>query len=107
VEYQRSGAKPFYFTEGYYENEHSTTLLHWQSQSMIAHLGGALLGQIFGNCPIWNFKASSATSFCGVARTWEDSLKLAGSVSQANIGKLMRSRAWTRLVPDYTNGSCN
>ena len=103
TEYQRSGAKPVYFYEGYYENEHSSTIGTWQSQSMIPHLGGALVGQMFGNCPTWNFGAPSASGFCDVARTWTISLSLAGSVSQSNIGKLMRSRAWARLVPDYSN----
>jgi hypothetical protein len=103
TEYQRSGAKPFYFNEGYYENEHSSNLVDWQSQALVAHLGGALVGQFFGNCPIWNFGCSAASGYCYGSGTWTSNLGLPGSVSQGNIGKLMRSRAWPRLVPDYAN----
>jgi hypothetical protein len=103
TEYQRNRAKPLYFDEGFYENEHNSSLLDWQGQALIFHLGGALVGQVFGNCPIWNFGASSASSFCNSATTWPTSLDSAGSISQGNIGRLMRSRPWWGLIPDYSN----
>ena len=103
-EYQRSSAKPLTFVEGYYENEHSSTLGTWQSQAMIAHLGGAQIGQFFGNCPIWNFSASSASSFCdGGSSDWNDWLNSNGSTSMGHIASLIKSRAWWKLVPDYSN----
>jgi hypothetical protein len=104
TEYQRSGAKPMWFSEGYYENESSTTALDWQSQALIPYLGGALVGAFFGNCPIWFFGSSVGTSVCdNKSISWTTSLNSPGSVSMGNIGKLIKSRAWWRLVPDYAN----
>jgi uncharacterized repeat protein (TIGR02543 family) len=104
TEYQRSGAKPMWFSEGYYENEFSTTALDWQSQALIPYLGGSLVGVFFGNCPIWGFGSSVGTSVCdNNSISWTASLNSPGSVSMGNIGKLIKSRAWWRLVPDYAN----
>lgn len=99
-EYQRSGTKPFYFTEGYYENEHSSTILQWQSQALLSYLGGGLGGALFGNCPIWHF--GSDPSWCGTTN-WTGNLSSNGSKSMSNIGKLIRSRRWYSFVPDYDN----
>ena len=101
-EYERSGALPFTYIEGYYENEHSITAAEWKGQALRAYLGGAKLGHIFGNCPIWSFGA--ATNFCDNASyTWSNRLGAAGSVSMTNIAKLIKSRAWWELDPDYAN----
>ena len=104
TEYQRWDAKPMWFAEGYYENEYSTTVLDWQSQALIAYLGGSLVGVFFGNCPIWGFGSSVGTFFCdNMSIPWTTSLNSPGSVSMGNIGKLIKSRSWWRLVPDYAN----
>jgi hypothetical protein len=99
-DYQRSGAIPFTYIEGYYENEHSSTIGDWQRQALTAYLGGALLGHFFGNCPIWHF--GGHPSWCRVAN-WQEQLESVGSKLMANIGKLMKSREWWKLEPDYMN----
>jgi hypothetical protein len=104
TEYQKSGAKPIWFSEGFYENEYSTTALDWQSQALIPYLGGSMVGVFFGNCPIWSFGSFLGTKACdNQSISWTTSLNSPGSVSMGNIGKLMKSRAWWRLVPDYAN----
>jgi hypothetical protein len=90
-DYQRSGALPFYFTESTYEGE-GASVGDIQSQALIAYFGGALLGHFFGNNPIWKFGG-----------TWKSSLNSSGATSMGYIGKLIKSRAWFRLIPDYNN----
>jgi hypothetical protein len=90
-DYQRSGALPFYFTESAYEGE-GASIGDTQSQAFIAYLGGALLGHFFGNNPIYKFSGA-----------WKNSLNSSGSTSMGYIGKLVKSRAWFRLVPDYSD----
>lgn len=103
TQYQRTGAKPFFLIEAYYENEHSTTVIDWQNQELIPILGGAF-GFVFGNCPIWGFNTTAMSGFCdNNTRTWQGSLSLAGSTTTSYIGKLMQSRKWWGLVPDYSN----
>lgn len=98
-------SRPFMFQEGYYENEHGTSVITQDSQAMITYLGGGLIGHIFGSCPLWSFGAqpgwcnSSSTPF----DSWTNNLNSPGSVSSGNIGKLMRSRKWWTFVPDYSN----
>jgi hypothetical protein len=99
-DYQRIGALPFTFIEGAYENEHSSMPLDLQRQALTAYLGGALLGHFFGNCPIWHF--GSDATWCGLTN-WQAQLGSAGSKSIANIGRLMKSREWWKLEPDYLN----
>jgi hypothetical protein len=98
-------ARPFMFQEGFYENEHSSTLVNWDSQTLITILGGGLVGAVYGCCPLWSFGAGTDWCDSGSApyNTWKAALATSGSVSQGNIGKLMRSRKWWGFVPDYTN----
>jgi len=97
-DYQRSGAIPFTYIEGDYENEQSSTVLDLQRQALTAYLGGALLGHFFGNCPIWHFGSDS--NLCALSN-WQAQLESVGSKSMTNIGKLMKSREWWKLEPDY------
>jgi len=92
--YQRTGALPFLYIEGSYENGSGVTSLTLQSQAFDAYLGGALAGHIFGNEPVWLFGSGWKTS-TGIGS--------AGSATMGNIGKLMRSRSWWKMVPDYNN----
>lgn len=98
-EYQRTGAKPVFFYEGIYEGEGAGPLEN-QSQALIPLLGGSLVGAFFGNNPIWNFCAGGL--WCN-GSAWIASLDSPGSISMSNIGKLIRSRRWYNLVPDYDN----
>lgn len=96
--------RPFIFQEGYYENEHGTAVVSQDAQAMITYLGGGL-GHIFGSCPLWNLGAipgwcdSQSLPF----NTWQNNMQSPGSLSQGNIGKLLRSRKWWAFVPDYSN----
>lgn len=99
-DYQREGAIPFIYIEGYYENEHSSKTLDWQRQALSAYLGGALLGHVFGNCPIWHF--GGFPSWCGRS-DWRSQLESAGSQSMTYIGRFIRSRDWWKFEPDYSN----
>jgi hypothetical protein len=96
---------PVMFQEGIYENEQGSSLLMQTSIAMLSFLGGALIGHVFGSCPMWNFGARA--DFCGSHtppfNTWQNNLASPGSVAIGNMGKLMRSRKWWKLLPDYTN----
>ena len=100
-----SSGAPFMFQEGYYENEHGTTLWVQQNQALVTYLGGGLIGHVFGSCPLWSF--GSATGYCdsnsSPFNSWTNNLASSGSISMGAIGKLMRSRAWATFVPDYSN----
>ena len=93
-DYDRSGAKPFFFIEGYYEGEYANNSVDWEKQFLSAYLGGALVGHFFGNRPVWLFDPG-----------WDGNsgINSPGSQITSNMGKLMRSRAWWRMKPDYGN----
>lgn len=97
--------KIFMLQEGRYENEHSTTSLSQIADMLITLLGGGLGGATFGCCPLWSFQAQAG--FCDAAtapfNTWQNAMDSPGSVAVGNIGKLMRSRRWWKMVPDYAN----
>jgi hypothetical protein len=99
---------PFMLNEATYENEHGSSVILQKSIALITVLGGGLVGQIFGSCPLWNFAASYALQWCDSGSgpyfdSWQHNLDSPGSVAIGNIGKLMRSRKWWTFVPDYTN----
>ena len=92
--FERAEAKPFTYLEGYYENGSGVTQSVLQSQAMQAYLGGALVGHVFGNQPVWYF-GSGWSGSAGIDSS--------GSATMGNIGMLMRSRSWWTMVPDYSN----
>jgi len=99
-DYLRANTLPFTYQEGAYENEHDSTALTWQSQAFAAYLGGARLGHYFGACPLWNFDAR--TDWCTrTSERWRTQLDDPGSVIMGNIARLLRSRSWHTLMPDY------
>ncbi len=91
-DYQRVGTLPFMYVEGHYEGSGSDTPTVLQGQIYNAYLGGALLGHVFGNDPLWYFGTG-----------WEGELGSAGNVNMQRCAQLMRSRAWWKLTPDYSN----
>lgn len=99
AQYNRSGAKPFFLMETYYENEHSSTPLSLRRQAYWTVLSGGVVGHIFGNCPMWHFNAPSGSSFCA-SSTWQSQLGSAGATTLAYVGRLFASRAFYKLVPD-------
>lgn len=86
----RLPVKPFFYIEGKYENE-DATLGCLIDQAVWPTLSGST-GQVFGNNPIWLFDPG-----------WPAALNSVGSRAFANVGALLRSRAWFRLQPDLTN----
>src|SRR5260221_1555793 len=54
----------------------------------------------FGNCPIWHF--GSSMSWCGT-NDWRGNVGGAPSISMMHLARLMRSRAWYDLVPDWSH----
>lgn len=93
---------PFFLIESSYENEHASTPRSLRRQAYGAVLAGAVAGHVFGNCPIWNFEAPSAATFCS-GRRWQAELSSAGSATAALVGRLFTSRAYYRLIPDATH----
>jgi hypothetical protein len=88
-DYDEDPVWPFFYIEGKYENENST-LACLIDQSAWSILGGTF-GHVFGNNPIWKFGSG-----------WENELSSPGSLAMAHLDDLYRSRAWFRLVPDWT-----
>ena len=87
-DYQRAPTRPFVYIEGRYENENSTTARCLRSQAYWPVLLGAV-GSVFGNRPIWLFDPG-----------WQTALDSTGARGMTYYGRLFRSRAWERLVPD-------
>jgi len=101
-EYTRPDSIPFFMDEDAYENEHSSTPLRLRTRQYWSALGGAYLGSIFGNNPIWCYNETNSLSVvpCQNGLTWQTQLGSKGSVGQMWYGKLMRSREHWKLVPD-------
>ena len=97
--YAVSPTMPFFLIESAYENEHSSTQVQLRSQAYWTVLSGGI-GQMFGNCPMWEFDSSN---YCGVTG-WKSQLLSQGSLNMKYFGLLFNSRAWQLLVPD-TNHS--
>jgi hypothetical protein len=96
----QSGALPFFFIEGRYENSPATprtTLTCIRSQAYWSILGGAF-GHFYGNSPIWSFEAAG-----NVSLTWQEGLDQPGAFDMSHVGELMRSRPFELLVPDYAH----
>lgn len=99
VQNARTGRKPFFLLETFYEREHESTPLALRRQAYWTVLSGGVSGHVFGNCPLWNFGAASAASFCTGA-SWQSQLDSTGSTSLGLVGRLFTTRFHHRLVPD-------
>lgn len=93
-----------FMEEAWYENEHTSggstypTNAQLRRQMYYGPLAGALVGQVFGNCPIWHFNTGS-NPVCGTG-SYQSWLNSAGHVSTMWCGKLFRSRYWYKMKPD-------
>ncbi|QSQ19081.1 DUF4038 domain-containing protein [Pyxidicoccus parkwayensis] len=97
TEYQRASWLPFFLTESFYENEHSTTTQgRIRQQAYEALLSGGM-GQVFGSNPIWNFNNHP---IFGTPIFWKDQLQARGSLDMVHVKALFSSRRWEKLVPD-------
>ena len=88
---------PIFQIEGIYETQQDSGPKVWAAQFMYVALGGGI-GGIYGNSYVNRFWLTTNhpcdwSGSCGLASP--------GSLQQANLGRLYRSRAWWRLVPDY------
>jgi hypothetical protein len=97
----RSPRLPPLMGEDWYELENSMTEFQVRQEGYEAILGGAYLGRIFGNDAIWTFGSPRWEAAGGP--TWQSQLGSAGSVSQAKLGALFRSRENWLLVPDLNH----
>jgi Protein of unknown function (DUF4038)/Putative collagen-binding domain of a collagenase len=86
---------PVFMMEDWYEGEHSITELGVRQEGYWAVLSGSTLGRLFGNDAVWNFSLSKLTS-----ESWKTELGATGTVGQAWLGKLFRSREHWKLEPD-------
>ena len=91
---------PFILQETSYENEHSSTQQSLHAQAWYSVLGGSTAGQVFGNCPIWNFSQSSYP--CGTD-DWRIHLYDPGRKSMRLLKTILTPRSWYTLIPDTNN----
>lgn len=98
-QFQRPGPVPFFFIEGIYENEQSSTIVRIRTQAYHALLSGAA-GQVFGNNPIWSF---DGPRIYPTNLAWREALDGPGSRSMSHLWTLFSSHAWWTLVPDAQN----
>jgi len=94
--YSRTGSLPSLMGEDWYEGEHSLTARQVREEGYRAVLSGCYLGRLFGNNAIWTMGGPRNT----MRQTWQSQLGSEGSVSQAWLGKLMRSREHWKMAPD-------
>jgi hypothetical protein len=87
-DYQRARVMPFVYIEGRYENELDWTPRCLRSQAYWPVLMGAV-GSVFGNYPIYAFNPG-----------WQTALGSVGAQGMTHFGRLFKSRAWDKLVPD-------
>ena len=96
--YQVAPTIPFFLMESRYEGE-GATAQQLRAQSYWTVLSGGF-GQVFGNCPIWNF--GTAPAFCS-STNWQAQLNGQGSRNMSYLQKLFTARHWSRLVPDLSH----
>jgi len=87
--YQRIPVMPCFLFETAYEKEHRYTPAQIRAEMYWGWLC-TIAGQQFGNGKIWMF-----------ADGWKDELEAVGSWDQLRLKKLVDSRDWPNLVPDY------
>jgi Protein of unknown function (DUF4038)/Putative collagen-binding domain of a collagenase len=90
------GTHPLFLLEDWYEGEHGISELEVREEGYWAVLSGCTLGRFFGNYATWNFSWQKNTT-----DSWKDQLGSKGSIGQAWMGRLFRSRAHWKLVPDF------
>jgi hypothetical protein len=95
-DYQRANALPFVYIEGRYEFDQNEppTAACIDGQMLSAFFGGALLGHVYGNDNVFDKKS-----------TWQTNVGMnsPGATAMGNISRLLKSRKWYELVPDYGN----
>jgi hypothetical protein len=93
AQYAQPEAMPYFLVEGNYENENGATptSLRWQAYDTLLSGG---FGHFFGNAPIWNFNASTASP------SWKSALNSNGAQSMTRLWTLFAGLRWDLLAPD-------
>ncbi len=87
--YTASPVMPTFLFETNYENEHNANALKIRAQMYWGWLC-SVAGQQFGNLPIWRF-----------GEGWQEAMQWQGSYDASLMKRLVDSRKWYTLVPDY------
>jgi hypothetical protein len=98
-DYSRTPFRPFFFIEGVYENEGSTTPTVIRAEAYRSILSGSQ-GQLFGNDPIWSF---DGPTLYPPPYTWQVAMDAQGSRDMSRVNPVFASRDWSNLVPDRTH----
>jgi hypothetical protein len=95
---------PFFLVEGRYENDKMPegNEQHMRVQAYQMLLSGAM-GHVFGNTPVWRFSFNGPGIDPVVPADWKLWLNSPGAQSMVHLKNLLWSRAWWKLVPDFTN----
>ena len=91
----KASPHPLFLLEDWYEGAKEINEAGVRKEGYWAVLSGCTIGRLFGNYAIWNF-----TWWQQTRDPWKDQLASEGSVGQSLLGKLLRSRAHWKLVPD-------
>ncbi len=91
VNYQKIPVKPVFLFETTYEGEHNFTSDQIRTEMYWGWLCG-IGGQQMGNNPIWKF-----------ANGWQAAMDGQGSTDAARLKKLVDSRDWHKLEPDFNH----
>lgn len=87
--FRKTPPMPVILFETCYENEHNSTAGQIRAQMYSGWLC-SIAGVQFGNLPIWRF-----------GRGWQSAMDWQGSWDASLMKKLVDSRNWHRLVPDF------
>ncbi|MBL8549782.1 MAG: DUF4038 domain-containing protein [Hyphomonadaceae bacterium] len=90
-QYTKPEGRPYYYIEGWYENERGATELDLRRQAYQSLLLGAC-GHMFGNYPMWALDSG-----------WQNALSSNGAQHMTRVWDLFLSVRWDLLVPDLNN----
>jgi hypothetical protein len=98
--YNRTPVKPVFLIEAKYENETewNVTQPQLRSQFYWTLLSGGF-GQVYGNCPVWNFDAPGHGAYCPQSG-WKAQLTSQGARNMQSAAAVVGARHWWTLVPD-------
>jgi len=97
------GARPFFFIEGSYENEHSSPPVQLRAQMYQPVLSGSS-GFVFGLFPMWSFWKPGAPPWMfddgAYPGGWTTALATPGAKDVTNARALFSAVGWSGLAPD-------
>jgi hypothetical protein len=98
--YNSAPTRPVILLETKYENETDwhVTQQQLRSQTYWTLLSGGL-GNVFGDCPVWNFDVVPHGAYCPQIG-WKTYIASPGAMNMQFAAKLMMARHWSLLLPD-------